>query len=386
MRADLRRPEVPAGRDQLPFLVGAALTVAAIAQLTDPGEAVDLLLLAPAVGAFVLRGLVARLPGEVFAALVLGPVTVVISRGGVLEGTLFLTNIMMVYVAWYSASRLRPVAVLAATAAAPWLIATVLVPEEAIEPTPWSLAVVFTFTLGRLLRRQQALIDALGQAREALAEQAVAEERRRIARELHDLAGHTLAAMLLHVTGARHVLRRDIDEADRALVDAETVGRGSLEVIRATVAALRTHERGTDRALPGSADVAALVEEYRRAGLAIEATVAGTVAGLDGAVGTAVHRIAREALANVARHAPENSVELVIDVDDGAVHLVVADRGRPSAAAEPDGRHFGLVGMGERARALGGELQAGSTPDGWRVDARLPVDVAAPEPCPSVAP
>jgi len=380
VRADLSRPEVPTGRDQLPFLVGAALTVTVIAQLTDPGGAVDLLLLAPAVGAFVLRGLVARLPGEVFAALVLGPVVLVISRGAVLEGALFLTELMMLYVAWHSGSWLRPVAVLAATAAAPLLLAEVLVPAEGIAWSPWSSASVLTFALGRLLRRQQALIDALGQARDALAEQAVAEERRRIARELHDLAGHTLAAMLLHVTGARHVLRRDLDEAERALVDAETVGRGSLEVIRATVAALRTHERGTDRALAGSADIGELVEEYRRAGLALEATVAAAVTELDGAVGTAVHRIAREALANVARHAPENSVELVIDVDHGAVHLVVADRGRAAVAADPDGRHFGLVGMGERARALGGELQAGPTADGWRVDARLPITVAVPTP------
>ena len=141
--------------------------------------------------------------------------------------------------------------------------------------------------------RQRKLIDQLEAAREALAEQAVAEERRRIARELHDLAGHTLAAVMLHVTGARHVLRRDIDEAERALVDAETVGRASLDQIRATVAALRTDERGTDPALAGSADLVALVEEYRRAGLAIETDDrAGCRWTSRGPPGTALHRIA----------------------------------------------------------------------------------------------
>ena len=147
-------------------------------------------------------------------------------------------------------------------------------------------------SMGRVLHRQRRLIEQLEAAREALAEQAVAEERRRIARELHDLAGHTLAAVLLHVTGARHVLRRDVDEAERALVDAETVGRASLDQIRATVAALRTDERGTDPALAGSADLAALVDEYRRAGLAIEADVAPAAArprGPDGH-GPAPHR------------------------------------------------------------------------------------------------
>ena len=109
------------------------------------------------------------------------------------------------------------------------------------------MANLFVFALGRTQIRQRRLIDQLERARRALADQAVAEERRRIARELHDLAGHTLAAVLLHVTGARHVLRRgDVAEAERALGDAETVGRASLDQIRATVAALRTEERGTD--------------------------------------------------------------------------------------------------------------------------------------------
>ena len=111
---------------------------------------------------------------------------------------------------------------------------------------------------------------------------------------------------MLHVTGARHVLRRDIDEAERALIDAETVGRASLDQIRATVAALRTDERGTDPALAGSANIIALVEEYRRAGLAIETDIAPAALDIQGPAGTALHRIAREALVNVAHHAPRN--------------------------------------------------------------------------------
>ena len=142
-----------------------------------------------------------------------------------------------------------------AAAFLPFALSQWLVPDEGIAWTPWVSATVFTFVLGRVLRRQQALIDQLERAREALAVQAVAEERRRIARELHDLAGHTLAAMLLHVTGARHVLRRDLDEAEKALLDAESIGRSSLDQIRSTVAALRTDERGTDAALITSADL-----------------------------------------------------------------------------------------------------------------------------------
>jgi signal transduction histidine kinase len=375
-RADLVRPEAPTNRDQLGFLVAGALAITAIAYATDPGSAVDLFVIAPAVAAFVARGLLPRMPAEVFAAMVVGSVTLTVGRDGDLEAAMFLTVTMMLYVAWNLRSLIRAGAILVISAASPWLIATVLVPEAGIAWTPWTSACVFTFILGRELRKQQALIDQLEQARSALAEQAVAEERRRIARELHDLAGHTLAAMLLHVTGARHVLRRDVDEAERALLDAEAVGRASLDQIRATVAGLRTHERGTDRALAGSADLTGLVDEYRRAGLVVEASVPPPVADLDGAVGTALHRIAREALANVARHAPQNRVEFDVRLDDQAVHLAVVDRGHPGAAPDPNEGHFGLVGMRERARALGGELDAGPTADGWRVDARLPAPVS----------
>jgi signal transduction histidine kinase len=225
--------------------------------------------------------------------------------------------------------------------------------------------------------RQQRLIEQLEQARRALADQEVAEERRRIARELHDLAGHTLAAMLLHVTGARHVLRRDLGEAERALIDAETVGRASLDQIRATVAALRADERGTDPALAGVADLHTLVDEYRRAGLVVELSVAESVADLIGPVGVAVHRVAREGLANVARHAPGNRVELRVDSVEDSVRLLVVDHGRPAAPPDPQALHFGLVGMAERARSLGGRFDAGPTPDGWRLEAYFPNAAAA---------
>ena len=371
-RADLTRPETPTRREERGFLIGSAVVIIAVAQVSDPGSATDLLLLSPAFLAFVLRGLLPRLPAEVFAVLVIGPVALVVGGESVLEGSFFLIVMMVLFVAWALGSLTRALVILAAAATTPWLVSTTLVPEAEIGWTAWTSANLFTFFMGRVLRRQHALIEQLGHARGALAEQAVAEERRRIARELHDVAGHTLAAVLLHVTGARHVLRRDVDEAERALLAAETVGRSSLDQIRATVAALRTDERGTDPALAGSADLPALIEEYRRAGLVVEVAVAGPVASLEGPVGTALHRIAREALANVARHAPANAVELTLDFDDDVVHLLVLDRGRPGAPPDPNAGHFGLVGMRERARALGGGLEAGPTVDGWRVEARLP--------------
>ena len=135
------------------------------------------------------------------------------------------------------------------------------------------------------------------------------------------------------------------------------------------MAALRTDERGTDPRLAGSADLPVLVDEYRRAGLEVTAHVAADAGAIEGPVGTALHRIAREALANVARHAAGNRVVVTRRAPlMGRLHLPVADHGQaPAARATVSAEHFGLVGMRERARALGGELEAGPTPDGWQV-------------------
>jgi signal transduction histidine kinase len=379
-RADLARPETPTDRREVVFLSVSSALIVGIAYATDPGTGVGLLLVAAAGVALVMGGAVERLSWDIVAVLVNVPLAIAVGDAGDLEVAFFLGVLVTLYAAWHLGSRTRAMAVLAMSAAAPWIVSAA-VPEEEIAWTPWVAANVFTFLLGRNLRSQQMLIEQLEVAREALAEQAVAEERRRIARDLHDLTGHTLAAVLLHVTGARHVLRRDLEEADRALVQAETVGRASLDQIRATVASLRTSERGTDPALPGSAELMSLVDEYRRAGLEVSGVVTPAAASIEGPVGAALHRISREALTNVARHAPGNRVELVVDLDEATdeVRLVVADHGRaPVVEAEDDG-HYGLLGMRERARAVGGALEAGPTGDGWRVEARLPLDAVGRE-------
>jgi signal transduction histidine kinase len=360
-------------RDDRWFFVGSAALITIIAQLTDPGTPLDLLMVSPAIAAFVFQDRLARFPVEVLAFLVVAPIVVVVGVREVLEPMLFLSVTMILYVSAHVESTIRAAVIAAIATASPWFISEFLAPEEDIGWQSWMLAHAFTFAIGRLLHRQRVLINELDHARQALAEQAVAEERRRMARELHDLAGHTLAAVLLHVTGARHVLRRNPAEAERALADAETVGRSGLDEIRATVAALRTDERGTDPALATSADIGELVAEYRRAGLQVTASIPPAVAELTGPVGTALHRIVQEALVNVTRHAAGNAVDVRADVVNGDVHLTVSDHGRPAAEPDRGAGHFGLLGMGERARALGGSLDARATADGWRVVARLPL-------------
>jgi signal transduction histidine kinase len=377
---DLRRPEWPVQRSERPFLVVSAVVIVTAAQWSDPGTAGELAAVVLAAAVFVARGFVAGPPAEVFALPIALLVSFAIGQAGNLEVAFFLLVLITLYAAWHLGSNVRATAILVLAIVTPWVVAIVLAPEDGIRWIPWSSGSALTFVLGRTLKQQRTLILELEAARRSLADQAVADERRRIARELHDLAGHTLAAMLLHVTGARHVLRRDIDESERALREAEAVGRASLDQIRATVAALRTTERGVERPLPGSADLGALIDDYRRAGLVIDDRIAPDLDTIEGPAGTALHRICREALSNVARHAPQNTVTVELALDggeDGRGHarVVVADHGRPPRSID-DGPHFGLIGMAERARALGGELRAAPTSDGWRVEATIPVERA----------
>ena len=115
--------------------------------------------------------------------------------------------------------------------------------------------------------------------------------------------------------------------------------------------------------------------EYRRAGLHIDADIGESLSGVRGATAIALHRIAREALANIARHNPTNRVNIhaARNRQTGVVELTVADHGRRAPTPDPTTAGFGLVGMSERARALGGTVCAEPTLDGWKVHATLPV-------------
>ena len=376
LRADLgqrfRRRRLSA--DQA-FLTTAGVVLVVTAQITQPGTPAEFGLLT--LGALALAaqpGLVERWPELAIVAVSL-PVLVAIGHRGRLEVGLFMVVLAILHAAQKVSSPARATALAGGAGIATISVASIW-PERYSWP-PWFAAELFMLVLGRTLHRQAVLIADLDHARGALAETAVAEERRRIAREVHDLAGHTLAAMLLHVTGARHVLRRDLDDAERALIEAEAVGRSGLEQIRATVAALRTTERGVDPSLPGGAELVALVGDYRRAGLTVAAAISPEVAELSGPVAVALHRIGGEALANVARHAPTQRIELEANVtsDGQRARLRVQDRGRRPPPVRTDG--FGLLGMRERARALGGAIEAGPTSDGWVVTVEIPLGLGA---------
>ncbi|HZU46277.1 MAG TPA: histidine kinase, partial [Mycobacterium sp.] len=228
---------------------------------------------------------------------------------------------------------------------------------------------------GYLMRSQAQLLVKQQEMQADLAEHAVADERRRIAREVHDVIAHSLSVTLLHVTAARHALQkdRDVDDAVAALTDAERLGRQAMADIRRTVGLLDT---GPTKIAPepGIADIRDLVDDFVQAGLQVSLQTEGPAEQVSAAVGLALYRIAQESLANIAKHAPDSkaTVRLVISPSVAVLAIVNAmPVAVPSGSPSADGR--GLAGMRQRVELLGGVLDAGPCRDGWSVRAEIPL-------------
>jgi signal transduction histidine kinase len=170
-------------------------------------------------------------------------------------------------------------------------------------------------------------------------------------------------------------LRRDPGAAEEALLSAEAVGRQSMRELRRTVALLRSEEDGgPPPPAPSATEVPALVERARTAGLAVELRVRGDLGQIGPAVGDVVYRVAQEALANAARHAPNARTLIELELTDGRARLeVVTTGGPPRPRSAPPRSGYGVLGMRERVTGVGGEFEAGPTADGWRVVASLPL-------------
>jgi signal transduction histidine kinase len=249
-----------------------------------------------------------------------------------------------------------------------------------VEPDPgwgaWLAGTTLAVAFSVLIRHDRDLLRRLRLAQAGLAEQARTQERNRIARELHDVIGHTLTISLLHVQSARLAVEHDPADAGRALAEAERLGRECLAEVRTTVGMLREDDAADRTApLPGAGGLPALVEQFRSAGADVALTVEGDTAGLPATTGLAVYRIAQEALTNAAKHAPGAPTEVRLRVSPGEVTLtadtrVAPVRGRTAGA----GPGLGLVSMRERAESVGGSCEAGPGGHGWLVRARLPLN------------
>jgi signal transduction histidine kinase len=218
----------------------------------------------------------------------------------------------------------------------------------------------------RRARERQGEIDAE-------VARAVAAERLRVARELHDVTSHALGVMVLQAGAAEATAGSKPDVARAALAEAVAAGDEALSEL-ARLSRIIGPADPTEDSGPFGAQLAGLVDRMRAAGLRI--TVAVEVEARDPVVAQAVYRVAQEALTNVARHASGAQVSLRICQNGDDLEVSVADDGI-AAAATGAGPGFGLVGLAERVRALGGTLSAGAVPEGgFSVHALIPGSAA----------
>jgi signal transduction histidine kinase len=246
---------------------------------------------------------------------------------------------------------------------------------------------IVAFLAGKAVRDRRELLRGLREraqyleeTREEEALRRVAEERVRIARDLHDIVAHNIAGISLRAASAAHVADERPEDARRALLAIRDASRQTLDDLRSTLHLLREG----DEAAPlvptsGLADLPELVESVTRSGVPVGVEVRG-----DGAVPTAVdsaaYRIVQEALTNVMRHAGPASATVIVDHRPDALEVLVEDDGggNGNAAGGRHGHRHGIAGMQERAAALGGTVDAGPRQGGgFRVRAHLPIEVEA---------
>jgi signal transduction histidine kinase len=242
--------------------------------------------------------------------------------------------------------------------------------------------VVFSivWVVGFLLRRkfaegEEAKARALRaeHEREERARAAVAEERARIARELHDVVGHSVSVMTVQASGVRRLLLPEQEREREALLIVERTGREALAEMRRMVGVLRRPEEAPARApQPSLEHLGRLVEQAREAGLPVELRIEGNAIKLPAGVDLTAYRLVQEGLTNAIKHARATRADVLVAYRDGEIEVTVSDNGTGVGNGVSGGH--GLVGMRERVSVYGGRLDAGPQPNGgYRLRARLPL-------------
>jgi signal transduction histidine kinase len=241
------------------------------------------------------------------------------------------------------------------------------------------LSVTTAWLVGNNVRVQRAYGAAMAARADDLerdhalaAERAAADERLRLARELHDVAAHHVSVIALHAEAGQSLLPDHPDRADDAFSVIGDVARTTLTELRRVVGVLRDGDGPPLAPQPGLGNLPALVAEVVQAGVPVTLAVAGAPRPISDAVDTSAYRIVQEALTNVLRHADAAHAEVTVTYAPDAVSVEVLDDGQgPCGESSPAGH--GLVGMRERVAAFGGSMTAAARPTGgFAVTARLP--------------
>jgi signal transduction histidine kinase len=243
--------------------------------------------------------------------------------------------------------------------------------------------VVAALFAGLTVRSGSAYLESLAERaarleveRDQQAAIGAAQERNRIAREMHDIVAHSLSVVITLADAASVVSRSDPDRAVEAMEHASAVGRQALTDMRTMIGVLRTEEPALELGpQPDLAQLGELFERVRATGLEVTMDVVGQPFALGAAVELTVYRIVQEALTNTIKHASATEVHVVLRYAHRAVELTVTDDGPGTGRLAPGGH--GIEGMRERARLHGGSVRAGPTVgQGWMVRALLRPDTA----------
>ena len=240
----------------------------------------------------------------------------------------------------------------------------------------FTIAWIVGFAVGDKYREVDAAKERAALAereREERARRAVADERARIARELHDVVGHSVSVMTVQASAVRRLLEQDQERVSEALQVVEQTGREALAEMRRMVGVLRHAEDGPALApQPSLEQLERLVEHTRNAGLPVDLRVEGDPVQLPTGIDLTAYRLVQEGLTNAIKHAGANRAEVLVRYAGGHVELTVSDDGDGDGSGGGGGH--GLVGMRERVSVYGGKLEAGARPEGgFLLRATLPV-------------
>jgi signal transduction histidine kinase len=233
--------------------------------------------------------------------------------------------------------------------------------------------------IARSWRRRNAELEVLNreleEQRELQARAAVAVERGRIARELHDVIAHNVSMMVVQAGAAARILEGDQPDVRTALSAIEGGGRETVDEMRRLIGVVRSDDGLALTPQPTLADLEQLVEKVREAGLRAELRIEGERQPLPPGIDLSAYRIVQEALTNTLKHAGPARAVVTVRYATGAVEVEVVDDG--DGSGDGSGTGNGLIGMRERVSLWGGELDAGRVGGGgWSVRARLPLGVA----------
>ena len=248
---------------------------------------------------------------------------------------------------------------------------------QRIQGLAWMSPWVAAWLLGAYLRTRRLYVQGLVREREEKAATAVAEERNRIARELHDVIGHSVSVMTVQASAVRRLMRADQAKERAALETVEATGREALAEMRRMVGVLRSPNGAPDLTPPPTLEqLDRLVGKFREAGLDVRVQTEGEPAALPPGLDLTAYRLVQEGLTNALKHARAEHVVVRLCYRPDCLALSVRDDGRgPDPAAAPGN---GLLGMRERVSVYGGSLSAGAADGGgFELSAELPVEVPA---------